>query len=90
MATCCYPPNFLEALLAASKYLDEAATNEAVSKQDVCDGMEMRLSLLIGKAVAAPLGGSFSIFHREEEEPQQTQPQKMAAAHETDSPYLTP
>jgi hypothetical protein len=84
MAACCYPPNFLEALLGVSKYLEEAAANESVSKRDVCEAMELRLSLLIGKAVAAPLGGSFSIYNREADEEKLTQrpalPPRGAAA----------
>lgn len=61
----CYPPNFLDALLEASNFLESASKDEAITKEELCHSMERRLSLLIGKAVAAPTGGSFSIFNRE-------------------------
>ena len=61
----CYPPNFIESLLEASNFLESAANNEAITKVELVKSMETRLSLLIAKAVAAPTGGSFSIFNRD-------------------------
>ena len=61
----CYPPNFLEMLLEASNFLEGAAANEAITKEELCKSMEMRLSLLIGKAIASPTGGSFRVFNRD-------------------------
>jgi len=61
----CYPPNFLDALLEASNFLESASRDEAIPKEELCKSMERRLSLLIAKAVAAPTGGSFTIFNRE-------------------------
>ena len=59
-----FPPNFLGALLETSNYLDAAAKNPEISKEEICKSMESRVSLLLGKMVSAPTGGSFSVFNR--------------------------
>lgn len=64
MSSPAYPPNFLQALLEASNFL-ESSKSSAISKEDLIQSMENRISLLIGKAVSAPTGGSFSIFNKE-------------------------
>lgn len=61
----CYPPNFLDALLEASNFLEAASKDESMPKEEICKSMERRLSVLIAKAVAAPTGGSFTIFNRD-------------------------
>ena len=61
----CYPPSFVEALLEASNFLEAQSKNDAYTKEELCKSMEARLSILIAKAVAAPTGGSFSVFNRE-------------------------
>ena len=61
----CYPPHFLSMLLETSNLLEGATTNEAITKEELCKSMEMRLSLLIGKAIAEPTGGSFRVFNRD-------------------------
>jgi hypothetical protein len=61
-----YPPTFLEALTDCTKYLDRATRDEEITKKHLIDGMNMRLSIIIGKMVSAPTGESFSIFNREE------------------------
>jgi len=63
----CYPPNFIDALLEASNFLESASKDEAIPKEELCKSMERRLSLLIAKAVAAPTGGSFRIFNRDQD-----------------------
>jgi len=65
----CYPPNFLDALLEASNFLEAASKDEMTTKEELCKSMERRLSLLIAKAVAAPTGGSFSVFNRDTQPP---------------------
>ena len=59
-----YPPTFLESLLKTTTFLDAAARNEAIDKAELCMSMELRLSFLVAKLVAAPTGESFSIFNR--------------------------
>ena len=59
-----YPPNFLQALLEASNFLDSCKSSD-ISKEELIKSMESRISLLIGKSVLAPMGGSFSIFNKE-------------------------
>jgi hypothetical protein len=61
-----YPPTFLEALLEATNYLDSASRDDAITKEDLIKSMELRFSVIIGKMVSAPTGGSFNIFKREE------------------------
>ena len=64
MSSPAYPPNFLQALLEASNVLETSKSN-TTTKEELIQSMEARLSLLIGKAVSAPTGGSFSIFNKE-------------------------
>lgn len=61
-----YPPNFLQSLLEFSNFVEASKCREDVTKEELIKSVEMRLSNLIGKAVSAPTGGSFSIFNREE------------------------
>ena len=63
-----YPPTFLDALLEATNFLSRASVDESVSKADICASMETRLSLLVGKMVAAPTGASFAIFNSDSRE----------------------
>ena len=67
MSSNSYPPNFLGALLEASNYIDSASRNPEITKEDLCKSMETRISILLGKMVAAPTGGSFSVFNRGED-----------------------
>jgi hypothetical protein len=64
MSSITYPPNFLGALLETSNYLDSASKNSEISKEDLCKSMESRISILLGKMVAAPTGDSFAVFNR--------------------------
>jgi hypothetical protein len=57
-----YPPTFLDALIEATNFLDRASQDESMTKADICASMETRLSLLVGKMVAAPTGASFAVF----------------------------
>jgi hypothetical protein len=62
------PPTFLESLMDATNYLDAASRNDEISKEDLIKSMETKLSIIIGKMVAAPTGDMFNIFKREDEE----------------------
>ncbi len=64
MSSPAYPPNFLQALLEASNFLDSCKSSD-ISKEELIKSMENRTSLLIGKCVSAPMGGSFSIFNKD-------------------------
>jgi len=70
----CYPPTFLDALLEATNFLDRASKDESVTKADICASMETRLSLLVGKMVAAPTGGSFAVFSDDCHPPKEPSP----------------
>ena len=65
MSSPAYPPNFLQALLEFSNFIDACKSNESVTKEELIKSAEMRLSNLIGKTVSAPTGGSFSVFNRD-------------------------
>jgi hypothetical protein len=65
MSSPAYPPNFLQALLETSNFLDACKTSE-ISKEELIQSMENRVSLLIGKTVSAPTGASFSVFNRDD------------------------
>jgi hypothetical protein len=65
MSSPAYPPNFLQALLEFSNFIDACKTNESVTKEELIKSAEMRVSHLIGKTVAAPTGGAFSVFNRD-------------------------
>lgn len=53
---------FLEMLLEASQFLDSAALNEQITKEELIMSMENRISVMVSKAVTAPMGGNFSVF----------------------------
>jgi len=40
-----------------------------MSKDDVIDGIEERVSVMLGKALSAPTATSFCVFRLEEDEP---------------------
>lgn len=64
MSSPAYPPNFLQALLETSKFI-EGCKGSDITKEDMISSMENRISLLVGKAVAAPTGCSFSVFNKD-------------------------
>jgi hypothetical protein len=53
---------FLEMLLEASQFLDAASSNEQITKEELIMSMENRISVMVSKAVTAPMGGNFSVF----------------------------
>jgi len=64
MSSPAYPPNFLQALLETSNFLNNCKGSD-ITKEELIISIENRISLLIGKAVSAPTGGSFSIFNKD-------------------------
>ena len=64
MSSPAYPPNFLQALLEASNFLETSKASD-ISKDELIKSMENRLSLLIGKSISAPTGASFSVFNKD-------------------------
>lgn len=61
----CYPKTFFESLCDSMQYTESARHNEAMSKEDALDGVEMRLSFLLSKLLATPTATSYSIFRVE-------------------------
>ena len=57
-----YPKTFFDALRDATDFTESARHNEAVTKQDAIDGVEMRLSFMLKKLLAAPTATSYSVF----------------------------
>ena len=51
-------------LLEAGHYLDRCRENVQVSKDDVLDSMEHRLSVLTGKLVASPASAAYCVLPR--------------------------
>jgi len=56
------PSTFMDVLLSASRYLEEARESEMTTKQDVIDSMESRVSVMMGKLASVPTTTSFCIF----------------------------
>ena len=53
---------FLEMLLEAGQFLEGAASNEQITKEELIMSMENRISIMVSKAVMEPMGSNFSIF----------------------------
>ena len=64
-----YPPTFKEALLEFTNFIHTAKTDATIDKEKLCDGVQRRLSLIIGKMVSAPTGESFAIFNSNTTQP---------------------
>ncbi len=48
-------------------YLDTCRRDQGMSKEDVIDGIEERVSVMLGKALSAPTATSFCVFRLDEE-----------------------
>jgi len=57
-----YPKTFFDALRDATDFTESARHNDAMAKGDILDGVEMRLSFMMKKVLAAPTATSYSIF----------------------------
>jgi len=68
MLYCANPPTLLETMLESTRQIEALRVNAEASKEDVLDAWERRMSLLIGKLVAAPTCTSFCLWPRREED----------------------
>jgi hypothetical protein len=64
-----YPPTFFQSLLETTAYLRSAKGDDSIDKLKLCESMENRLSVLIGKVVTASTGESFRVFQAAAEPP---------------------
>ncbi len=60
--TVAYPKTFFESLRDSMEYLEDSRRNDAMSKEDVLDGMEKRLCFMLSKMLATPSATSYSVF----------------------------
>jgi hypothetical protein len=56
------PRTFMESLLECSRFIDKARADGSISKNDVLDSMETRLSFLVGKMASSPTCMPFRVF----------------------------
>ena len=56
------PKTLLEMLIECAQFIDTARQDPGYSKLDVLESMENRMSLLVGKLVAQPTCGTFTIY----------------------------
>jgi len=61
------PRNFFESLRSCVSYLDRCRRDPGMSKDDVLDGIEERVSVMMGKALSAPTATSFCVFRLDED-----------------------
>ena len=55
-----------EALLDCSSFVERARTDEALSREDILDGLETRVSVALGRLAAVPTCTSFCLFKEPE------------------------
>lgn len=60
-----YPRTYFDALCEALRFLEEARADEAKSKADTLDSMEIRLSLLLSKMLSTPTATSYCMFRHD-------------------------
>lgn len=56
------PQTFLEIIKDACDMLEKSKDDVSVTKKDVIDSMEDRLSFIMGKLIAVPTHTSFALF----------------------------
>lgn len=61
------PRNFFESLRSCVSYLDRCRRDPGMTKDDVLDGIEERVSVMMGKALSAPTATSFCVFRLDED-----------------------
>lgn len=61
------PGNFYESLRSCVSYIERCRRDQGMSKGDVLDGIEERVSVMMGKALSAPTATSFCVFRLDEE-----------------------
>lgn len=62
------PRNFFESLRGCVAYLERCKADPGMSKDDVIDGIEERVSVMMGKVLSEPTATSFCVFRMDEEE----------------------
>jgi hypothetical protein len=65
-----YPKTFFDALQESIRFTEESRSNDGMSKTDVLDSIEKRLSFLMAKLLANPTSTSFSMFRKDCAEPE--------------------
>jgi hypothetical protein len=60
-----YPKTFFEALRDGVEFIEECRRTDEISKHDVLDGMEKRLSFMLSKMLATPTATSYCVFRRD-------------------------
>jgi hypothetical protein len=66
MSAYAQPSTFMEVLLDTTNMLEKYKHDTLVTKEDLVESMESRLSLIMGKFIAMPINTSFSLFHSNE------------------------
>lgn len=61
------PQTMMELLIESSEFLEGAKNDKGMTKEDLIECMEERVSVIMGKLVAVPSATSFSMFHSNEE-----------------------
>jgi len=61
------PRNFFESLRSCVSYLEQCRRDPGMTKDDVLDGIEERVSVMLNKALSAPTATSFCVFRLDEE-----------------------
>ena len=57
-----YPSTYFDKIRDGLEYLDQAAVDEAVTKERVIKEVQARLAFLLRKLLAAPTSTGFSVF----------------------------
>ena len=65
-----YPKTFFDALQESIKFVEDSRANDAMSKTDVLDSVEKRLSFIMAKLLGAPTSTSFCMFRKDCAEPE--------------------
>lgn len=63
------PRNFFESLRSCVSYLERCRRDQGMTKDDVLDGIEERVSVMLGKVLSAPTATSYCVFRLDEEDP---------------------
>jgi len=57
-----YPATYFDKIRDGMEYLDQAAVDEAVTKERLIEEVRARLAFLLRKLLAAPTSTGFSVF----------------------------
>jgi lipoate-protein ligase A len=62
------PRNFFESLRSCVAYLERCKKDPGMNKEDVIDGIEERVSVMMGKVLSEPTATSYCVFRLDEDE----------------------